>query len=360
MHGLIDFGDAPVFDAIAYPTIVLLERNPPHPDASFRGYTWQPGPPVEEFATIFRKQAFDIPQKSLHKGGWRLEDSAKRNLLDKLRAGGTPLGEYCEGRFYYGIKTGLNDAFVVDRETRDRLIAEHASSNEVLKPYLRGRDVKQWCATFADLWLIYVPWHFPLHHDNSIRGASAVAEKQFKSKYPAIYQHLLKYKNELSARNKAETGIRYEWYALQRWGADYWNEFDEPKIITGRFMDKPTFAYDDHKRYNNNANSFIAGAKPFLAALLNNAVTWAFLRKTCTDLQNGYLQAHNENIAAIPIPTTDKAEQVALEKLVQTIVKSKEANATADVSAWEAEINARVYRLFHLTPDEIATIEATA
>ena len=84
------------------------------------------------------------------------------DLLDKLRAGGTPLGKYCEGRFYYGIKTGLNDAFVVDRATRDKLISQHGSSSEVLKPYLRGRDVKPWCATYADLWLLYIPLLPPL------------------------------------------------------------------------------------------------------------------------------------------------------------------------------------------------------
>lgn len=59
-------------------------------------------------------------------------------------------------------------------------------------------------------------------------------------------------------------------------------------------------------------------------------------------------------------PAASATERAALKKLVQTIMKSKEADATADVSAWEAEINARVYRLFGLTPDEIATIEATA
>jgi hypothetical protein len=70
---------------------------------------------------------------------------------------GQSLNDYCNGRLYWGIKTGLNRAFVIDRVTRDRLTAEHQSSVEVLKPFLRGRDVKRWRPEYKDLWLVYVP-----------------------------------------------------------------------------------------------------------------------------------------------------------------------------------------------------------
>lgn len=89
------------------------------------------------------------------------------------------------------------------------------------RPILRGRDIKRYSYDWAGLWLIWIPWHFPLHLDSSIQGSSAEAEQAFMDQYPSVYQHLLLYKPQLSARNKAETGIRYEWYALQRWGANY-------------------------------------------------------------------------------------------------------------------------------------------
>ena len=144
---LIDFGDAPVFTAISYPTIVILQRIVPSADDrtnEIRALNWQPGPPIEEFADLFRKQSFGLPQSSLKSDGWRLESSVKLKLLERIRAAGVPLGEYVKGRIYSGIKTGLNEAFVVDGTTRDRLVAEHPSSAEVLKPFLRGRDVKRW------------------------------------------------------------------------------------------------------------------------------------------------------------------------------------------------------------------------
>ena len=77
-------------------------------------------------------------------------------MLAKLRSKGEPLGEYVNGRFYRGIITGFNEAFVVDGETKDRLIDEDSSSAEFLKPYLRGRDVKRWKVTSQDLYLIKI------------------------------------------------------------------------------------------------------------------------------------------------------------------------------------------------------------
>src|SRR5207245_662954 len=97
-----------------------------------------------------------IRQDELKSEGWRLESPAILRLLEKLRRAGKPLGEYVNGRWYWGIKTGLNEAFVVDRDTRDRLISRHKSSAGILKPILRGRDVKRWKTEFAEQYLIKI------------------------------------------------------------------------------------------------------------------------------------------------------------------------------------------------------------
>ena len=152
---LIDFGDAPVFEAIAYPSILQVARTAPK-DHQVRSLTWDMEKSVDEFASVFRSSSFLITQKELTPNGWRLESSATSQLMEKLRTVGMPLGKYVKGRFYYGIKTGLNEAFVVDRVTRDRLVAEHPPSAEVLRPLLRGRDVKRWSANFAEQYLIQI------------------------------------------------------------------------------------------------------------------------------------------------------------------------------------------------------------
>ena len=139
---IIDFGDAPVFEAIAYPSIIILKNEPPDGNDA-QVFTWAPGPPLEEFAHVVEECSFAVAQEKLTSDGWRLESPSVLRLLEKLRKAGKPLGEYVNGRLYRGIITGLNEAFVVDEATVDRFIKEHAPSAELLKPMLRGRDVKR-------------------------------------------------------------------------------------------------------------------------------------------------------------------------------------------------------------------------
>ncbi len=151
---LIDFGDAPVFEAIAYASILTGVRAPPPADAAALGYTWEKKMPFDRIAQIVPERGQMIRQDELKPDGWRLESPTTHRLLEKLRSAGKPLGEYVKEQIYFGIKTGLNEAFIVDRAIRDRLIREHKSSAEVLKPFLRGRDVKRWRTEFAEQYLI--------------------------------------------------------------------------------------------------------------------------------------------------------------------------------------------------------------
>ncbi|MHC5825048.1 MAG: Eco57I restriction-modification methylase domain-containing protein, partial [Nostoc sp.] len=150
---LIDFGDAPVFEAIAYPSIILVSKNRPD-NHQARVLNWEVGKSVDEFNLVYKNQSFYMPQKELGADGWRLESPAVFRLVEKLCKAGKPLGEYINGRFYMGIKTGLNAAFVVDQTTHDKLIAKHPSSSTVLQPFVRGKDVKRWKINFAQQYLI--------------------------------------------------------------------------------------------------------------------------------------------------------------------------------------------------------------
>ncbi len=348
---LIDFGDAPVFEAIAYPSILLAIKTPPA-DHQVRLLTWDAGQSAEDLVPVFRSDSFLMPQQELTADGWRLESPATLRLLEKLRNAGQPLGEYVDGRFYYGIKTGLNEAFVVDRATRDRLIAEHPSSAEVLKPFLRGRDVKRWSVNSSDLWLLFLPWHFPLHEDTSITGASTKAEQEFKKRYPAVFNYLLQFEDQLLARNSTETGIRYEWYALQRCAASYWQEFDQPKILYQEIATYQAFAWDDSGAYSNNKTYLIPGASLYLLGILNSKVVWFFLNHIASKLQGDAYAMQSPYVSQIPIPQASASERQAISKLVQKCLDAKGQN----VEQWEAEINDRVARLYGLTADEINLI----
>jgi hypothetical protein len=141
---LVDFGDAEIFDAIAYPCIVILEKGNASLDGKFKALNWNPDEwKVEDVTEHLANDMFSMSQSDLAPEAWRLESKTKLQLLERIKSAGVPLGDHVKGRLYRGILTGLNEAFVVSREQRDELIAAHPSSAEVLKPFLRGRDIKR-------------------------------------------------------------------------------------------------------------------------------------------------------------------------------------------------------------------------
>ncbi|MDZ4186064.1 MAG: TaqI-like C-terminal specificity domain-containing protein, partial [Desulfuromonadales bacterium] len=371
---LIDFGDAPVFSAIAYPSIVLVRKTretrekaklrskkpaPPRtPSAAshVKVLRWEPGPTIEEFPEVFRDKSFELPQRELTPAGWRLERPIKLALLEKLRGAGTPLGEYVGGKFYYGVKTGLNEAFVVDRATRDRLIAEHPSSAAVLKPYLRGREIKRWQILSQDLWLIFIPWHFPMQDDPVIQGASVAAEEEFKKKYPAVFNHLSKFRPSLASRAEAETGIRYEWYALQRWRPEYWKEFGRTKIVYPDIYERQSFAWDDSGYFLANTCYFVPTTEQWLMGLFNSLVVEWFYGLISNRVRGGYLRAFTDYMKQVPIPKIGKAAQKDIKSEVRTILDAKRKDPGAPVGDLEARIEGTVAHLYGLTEDEFSSI----
>lgn len=233
---LIDFGDAPVFDATAYASIIILQRK--FADAhETRAWSLPPGEPIHSFERQFNENCLALTQSELKRDGWRLESSIVLRLLEKLRKAGTPLGEYVEGKFYYGIKTGLNEAFVVDRETRDRLIAEHKSSAEVIKPFLRGRDVKRWRADFAEQYLIKIESSENKQHAWSGKS-EAEAAKVFAKTFPAIHKHFQALRAQLI--NRQDQG-KYHWELRS---CIYWEQFEQTKIVYPDIYAHQSFAWD--------------------------------------------------------------------------------------------------------------------
>ena len=152
---VIDFGDLPIFDATTYPSILLLGKNGSRPDTDTLAATFTEENQLEQVEKTLSEIGFRMKIEALHGSGWNLEQPEILALMDKIKAAGAPLGEYVKGRFYYGIKTGLNKAFVIDEATRERLIAEDPKSAELIKPWLRGKDIKRWKVDWAGLYVIF-------------------------------------------------------------------------------------------------------------------------------------------------------------------------------------------------------------
>ena len=257
---------------------------------------------------------------------------------------GTPLKEW-DINIFRGILTGYNEAFVIDSETKDKLIAEDPKSAKIIKPLLRGKDIKKYSYEFADKWLIYVPWHFPNHLEDS-NADFQYNEECFKKEYPAIYSYLLIHKNKLSARNKAETGIRYEWYALQRWGSDYWQEFEKEKVIYPVIASQNIFAYDKNHMYHNDKVFHIVGEDvKYLVSLLNSKVVYWLILKLCSSLGEKGFEQRKIYIEQLSIPMLNKNKQKPFEKLVDTILELKKQKDIR-VAFFEKIIDVMVYELY--------------
>ncbi|MCX7905992.1 MAG: Eco57I restriction-modification methylase domain-containing protein [Bacteroidetes bacterium] len=343
IHRIIDFGDAPVFTAISYPSIIVLTKTPAV-NNTVRALNWKPGPPIEQLPEIFRAQSFHIAQRDLRPDGWRLESPAALRLLEKLRAAGTPLGEYVKGRFYRGILTGLDEAFVVDRATRDRLIAEHPSSAEILKPFLRGRDIKRWRCEFGEQYLITIESSENKQHPWSGKNERE-AERIFAKTYPAIHAWFDTMRQALIDRY--DQG-QYFWELRF---CDYWREFEQSKIIYPDICEHQSFAWDTARFYVGNTAYFISTNQRWLVALLNSQCVEWFYGYICNRVRGSYMRAFSDYMRQIPIPPATSSQQREITALADKILALKQADPNADVSALEREIDERVYRLYGLTPE---------
>src|SRR5262249_53478663 len=97
---------------------------------------------------------FETPRESLSAAPWALEPTGVIALMDKIRGAGVPLREFTEGIPLSGIKTGFNEAFLIDTPTKDRLVAADPKSAALFKPYLRGQDINRWQAEWTGLWML--------------------------------------------------------------------------------------------------------------------------------------------------------------------------------------------------------------
>ena len=261
---------------------------------------------------------------------WIVLSPLEQSIKKKIEAVGTPLKDWKDIKIYRGVLTGCNEAFIIDSAKREEILfncqsdEERERTAELIRPILRGRDIKRYSYEWANLWLIYIPWHFPYQFDNTIQGASEIAEAAFKKQYPSVYSHMLQFKEPLSKRNKAETGIRYEWYAMQRWGANYWEDFSKPKIVWNRIAAVKQFAKVDAYIYIQDSMHFIIGDKlNYICSVLNSKIIQWLLSMVIGEAAGGNA-GNSDNIWNIPIPFVSLDKSVSDNYLYERYGLSKE------------------------------------
>ena len=359
---IVDFGDLPVFKkATTYPCLLRIRQGAP--DSHFQVAQMD----TLEFTDLddyVHQRLYRVNQANLDEGGWSLMDERTEALLAKLRSSGVPLGEYVGGAIYRGVLTGLNKAFVIDAETRDRLIAEDPKSAELIKPFLAGRDVKRYRPLVPERYLIFTR-----------RGINI-------KEYPAVERHLLGFKERLMSKPKGWRGNRwpgrkpgpYKWYEIQDTIA-YYEEFEKPKIIYPDIAVTNQFTYTRDDMYMVNTLYFLPVGDLFLLGVLNSAVIEFILQSVSPPVRGGYYRYFSQYISQFPIRIIDFSDPadvarhdrlVALVERMLALHKQLEAAKTPtaktmlqrQIDATDRQIDRLVYELYDLTEEEIAIVEA--
>ncbi|WQX21958.1 class I SAM-dependent DNA methyltransferase [Helicobacter pylori] len=356
-----------VFESAAVDTSIIhfIKQTPPK-ESDFKYYEPTPNDKDDLKSTPHLL----MKQNALSTESFIFANATLLDLRDKIESVGTPLKDW-NIQINYGIKTGANEAFIIPTEKRDAILSacktkeERERTEGLIKPILRGKDIKRYSYEWAHLWVIFIPWHFP--NTGSPKDMEQ-NEQDFSIHYPIIYAHLLSHKDELLKRNKDETGKRYEWYCLQRWAASYYQDFEKEKIVYGEIVQEPRFYLDNGEcglgYFYAEATSFILTGEHLrylLGMLHSKLITFAFKTFYAGGGlgESGY-RYKKAFIERLPIPQITEKNQELADKITdyaEQILALKEKDPKANTQKLEKEIDALVYQLYNLTDEEIKTIE---
>ncbi len=366
LEEITDFGDLPVFKgATTYPCIIRIRKS----GASQKGVA----PSItaalvrsldfRDLGEYVRANSYSIKRGGLDEKGWSLAETSSRKLLEKVGSVGQPLSEYVNEKIYRGILTGLNEAFVINRKTRDRLIREDRKSSEIIKPFLAGRDIKRYVRPQSDRFLIFT------------RRGTKIAD------YHAIEAYLLPFKNQLLPRPKDWKGKEwhgrkpgaYQWYEIQD-TIDYYEEFEKPKLIYPNICKKPEFTLDDNALYTNQKCFIIPGGDKYLLGILNSSLSFFLFKAILPKLRGGFFEPsyiYFKNFSIHKIESSSSTENEKRDRMINLVdsmlalhKQLAEAKSAAQkeiikrqIDSTDKEIDGLVYKLYGLTMDEKKIVE---
>ena len=271
--------------------------------------------------------------------------------MEKIRGAGKPLGEYVNGRFYYGIKTGLNEAFVIDAATRKRLIAEDHAGEKLIVPWLRGRDIRKWKVEWAGLYVINIPSTANKKWPWSDAKTEDAAWQIFKQTYPAIHRHFSHWEKRLKKRDDQGKF----WWELR--SCAYYKEFEQSKITWGNLATEPKFAFDTTSSYVSAPANIIPTEDLYLLAILNSPICKWMIALEAATRSGGFLEYKPMYVGEIPIFSASEIQKAPIVEQVRTILENPDG---PDMPNLETEINTLIFDLYDLTAEEIAIVEEGA
>ncbi|NIK73951.1 type I restriction-modification system DNA methylase subunit [Thermonema lapsum] len=293
--------------------------------------------------------------KNLSKDAWFIGSDAEQRLKEKIERIGKPLKDW-DVKIYRGVLTGLNEAFIITTEKRNEILAhcktdeERRRTEAIIKPILRGKDIKRYYYEWAGLWVIVIPAGWT----NENKGKQS-AEEFIQEQFPSLMTHLKVF--EAKAKKRDDQGDY--WWELR--ACAYYPEFEKEKVVWQRITQEPTFCLVKPNVYVLDSMAFFTGNNlKFIMAILNSKLIYKYVEMIVHQYGFTGFRLSNQYVEVMPLPPiTPTNEPIVrqIEALVDKILAAKKEDKNADTTAWEREIDGLVYGLYGLTEEEIKIIE---
>ena len=338
-----------VFESATVDTsIISFIKQPPPKESGFKYYE----PTPDDKNDLKSAHSLPMKQNALSTESFIFANATLLDLRDKIESVGTPLKDW-DIQIYRGILTGANEAFIITTEKRDAILnacktqEERERTERLIKPILRGKDIKRYSYEWAHLWVI-----------NTHNGYTSAFKSKIPpidiAKYPATKAHLDSHYDTIATRcDQGDTP-----YHLRN--CAYLEDFEKEKIVWAEMTDEPRFIYDNKGFYTNQTCYFIARDDKYLFAILNSKVIYFFMHQMASNLGEGVFRWIKQFIERLPIPKITPQNQELADKITdgaKQILALKGKDPEANTQKLEKEIDALVYQLYNLTDEEIKIIE---
>ena len=332
---LIDFAGVKIFESATVDTNILLFAKATNEHKTWCAVTNKQNKDSVKNLSVFVQQTGTECEFS-SSDSWVILSPIEQSIKRKIEAVGTPLKDW-DINIYRGVLTGYNEAFIISTEKRDEILAncqsedERKRTAELIRPILRGRDIKRYGYNWANLWLI--------NTHNGIRGK---LERIHIEDYPAIKAHLDQYWDRISKRaDKGDTP-----YNLRN--CAYLEDFFKPKIIWKRIGSILRFSYDMKGHFGLDSTCFATGQHMAYLCCVLNSIMGHYMFKDSPKTGTGDLLVSVQAIEPIMIPLNKEIEKI-FENLLVEVLEQDSAKA-------KKEINRLAFKLYDLSPEEIGYI----
>ena len=358
---LIDFGGHQVFDTTVDTNIMLFQKCEPQKEYKMPYVNIESDFTEANLNEYAHQKQQTIKQMELSGPAWTLADDKVLALKKKIESIGTPLKDWGVG-ISFGIKTGFNEAFIIDNATNGRLCKKDPKSAEILKPLLRGRDIERYSYRWAGLWLIKIESGWT----NKNRGKED-PERFFKESYSVVYEYL---KSMGEKKGKGKGLYKRDdqgdyWWELR--DCAYYGELEKEKIIYPDISERLSFAFENGVNFLNNTAYFLNAGNKYLFAILNSLLMDFYYGQISSQLGTKAVRAFTIYIEQLPIPKIPEKAQlpfITLADQILAITRGEDYQHSpakqARVRELERQIDQMVYELYGLTPEEIAMVEGSS